>query len=576
MPTSTVVRNRLRYNVLLETLSEEEFAEIEPLMEERAFGPGRIIIEDESQGGEVYFLVEGRIRVSKPGPLGEEQLLALLHPGDCFGELEAIAGRPRSALVVAEDHCVAYSLTADQFDGLLHRSSALAVRLLQVLSIRLRALNNHFVVEMGRRMAQSRGEVATLQQLIDAAKSLNSTLDLERLLDVILETALHIVNGERGAVYLLNDDGTEIWTKVATGLDKEERKTIRLPLGKGIAGYVAATGDTINIPDAYLDPRFDPNFDRLTGYHTQSILCAPMKNRDGKIVGVFQLLNKNSGVFTEGDATIIDALSVHAAIAIENARLVVQEKAKIRIERDLAAARDVQNSLLPHNPPEVPGYEFAAITVPATEVAGDLYDFIRLDQHRVAITVGDVSGKGLPAALLMAHIQASVRDVAHEASSASACTTLLNDRLVQTTSPEKFVTLVYAVLDSGHHALRYSNGGHNPPVCATAEGLRTLTTGGTLLGIVEGIAFEEEIVPLAPGDVVVLYTDGISESMNERQELFGDDRLAKFIGERRALPVERLKEDILAAVAQHQGSAPQADDMTLVIVRRLPVSPDTQ
>jgi sigma-B regulation protein RsbU (phosphoserine phosphatase) len=570
IPHNPVARNRLRYNVLLETLTDAEFNDIVPLLKERVFTPGSVIIEDESHGGQVYFLLEGRIRVSKPGLEREEQLLALLHPGDFFGELVAIAGRPRSALVVAEDYCVTYSLEAEEFEPILHRCSKLAVRLLQVLSIRLRALNNHFVSEMNRRMELTRGEVRTLHQLIDAAKSLNSTLDLEELLDVILKTALRIVDGDRGTVYLVNEETKEIWTKIAHGLDRDARKTIHLPIGKGIAGYVAATGDTINIPDAYLDPRFDPDFDRVTGYHTQSILCAPMKNPGGKIVGVFQLLNKLHGVFTEEDATIIDALSVHAAIAIENARLVAQEKEKIRIERDLVAAREVQMSLLPRHLPEIPGYEFAAITVPALEVAGDLYDFIRLDQHRMVITVGDVSGKGLPAALLMAHIQASVRDVAHEATSASTCTALLNDRLTQSTSPEKFVTLVYAVLDANSHALRYTNAGHNPPVCANNGGSRLLTTGGTLLGIVEGMTFEEEIVPLAPGDTLVLYTDGISESSNEAEELFGDERLQEFVAQRRDLPVNRLKDEILEAIRLHQGNAPQADDMTLVIIRRLP------
>lgn len=564
------VHSRLRYNVLLETLTDAEFTDFEPLMKERSFEPGSVIIEDESRGGDVFFLVEGRVRVSKTGVAGEEQLLALLHPGDCFGELEAISGRPRSGRVVAEDRCLAYSLTAGLFDKMLRRSPVLAMRLLQVLSIRLRALNNHFMADMNRRMDQTHTELRTLHQLIDAAKSLNSTLDLEELLDVILETALRIVDGDRGSVYLLNEEKKEIWTKVARGLNHDERKTIRLPLGKGIAGYVAATGDTINIPDAYTDPRFDPEFDRVTGYQTRAILCAPMKNNQGKIVGVFQLLNKKNGVFTDKDATIMDALSVHAAIAIENARLVLQEKEKIRIERDLAAAREVQKSLLPKHPPEVPGYEFAAVTVPALEVAGDLYDFIRLDQHRLAITVGDVSGKGLPAALLMAHVQASVRDVAHEASSASACTTLLNDRLVQSTGAEKFVTMVYAVLDSHNHALRYTNGGHNPPVFVNGDGPRWLTAGGTILGIMEGMTFEEEIVPLAPGDVVVMYSDGISEAMNAQQELFGDDRLQQFIAQRRNLPAERLKDEIFEAVFEHQHGAPQADDMTLVIVRRLP------
>lgn len=570
IPQNPLVRNRLRYNVLLETLTDAEFDEISPLLKECAFDSGSTIIEDGGREGDVFFLTEGRIRLSKPGANGEEQLLALLHPGDCFGELEAIAGRPRSALVIAEDRCTAYSLGQADFEALLRRSPLLSSRLLQVLSVRLRSLNYHFAAEMGRRAERSRTEVHKLRQLIEAVKSLNSTLELEPLLDVILETALGIVGGDRGTVYLMNEEKNGIWTKVARGLNQHEKSTIRLPLGKGIAGYVAATGDTINIPDAYLDTRFDPEIDRVTGYRTQSILCAPMRNREGNIVGVFQLLNKDSGAFTDDDARVIEALSVHAAIAIENARLVAQEKEKIRIEQDLAAAREVQMSLLPNRVPEVPGYDFAAITVPAREVAGDLYDFIRLDQHRMVVTVGDVSGKGLPAALLMAHVQASVRDVAHEATSASTCTALLNDRLVQSTSAEKFVTMVYAVLDSHNHAIRYTNGGHNPPVCVSGSTARLLETGGTLLGIVEGMAFEEEIVPLAPGDVVVMYSDGISEAMNEKQELFGDEPLQRLITEQHALGAEQMKDAILDAVRRHQRTAPQADDMTLIIIRRLP------
>jgi phosphoserine phosphatase RsbU/P len=566
-----LARNRLRYNVLLETLTDAEFDALAPQMQERTFEAGDVIVENDTYGGEVFFLIEGRVRIAKPTSPNEDQLLALLHPGDCFGELEAISGRPRSALVVAEDKCLTYVIQAKDFEALLRRSPEVAVRLLQVLSTRLRASNDHFVAEIGRRLSKSRAEVHTLQQLIDAAKSLNSTLDLDELLDVILETALRVVDGERGSVYIFNEERTEIWTKVARGLEGDRGKIIRLPLGKGIAGYVAATGDTINIPEAYHDPRFNPEFDRMTGYHTRSILCAPMRNRDGGIVGVFQLLNKKDGPFTDADGVILDALSVHAAIAIENARLVVQEKEKIRIERDLMAAREVQMSLLPPAPPELPGYEFAAITIPAREVGGDLYDFIRLDQRRLVVTVGDVSGKGLPAALLMAHIQASVRNVAHEAMTASACTTLLNDRLVQSTSPEKFVTMVYAVIDTESHTVRYTNGGHNPPVRVTTDGTHPLATGGTMLGMIEGLTFEEEVVALAAGDIIVLYTDGISEAVNENQELFGDERLQEFVAQRHALSAEEMKIQILEVVRHHQQNAPQADDMTLVIVRRLPL-----
>ncbi|HSQ74898.1 MAG TPA: SpoIIE family protein phosphatase [Bacteroidota bacterium] len=564
--------NRLRYNVLLETLSDDEFRRLEPQLTERRYRSGETIIEDEGYGGEVFFLAEGRVRITKQPHPGEEQLLALLHPGDCFGELEPIASRPRSARVAAIEECVTYTLGKADFEHLLYRCPALAIRLLQVLSIRLRALNNHYIADTGRRNTQHRHELRTLERLIEAAKSLNSTLDLNELLDILLDIALGIVDGDRGTVYILDEVKQELWTRVAKGLDGANRVTIRVPLGKGIAGYVAATGDTINTPDAYLDPRFNPDFDRQTGYRTRSILCMPIHTNTGKIIGVVQLLNKRTGEFSDDDARIMHALSLHAAIALENARLVEQERRKIRIERDLLAAREVQLSLLPAHVPAVPGYEFAATALPARDIAGDLYDFIRLDPHRLAISMGDVSGKGLPAALLMAHIQASVRDVAHETASAGACTTLLNQRLVASTAPEKFVTLVYGILDTQEHTFQYSNGGHNPPLLASpGKPLRLLDTGGTLMGIIEGAAFEEETVTLEPGDVIVQYTDGIPEATNGRQELLGEERLAHLIDAHKQYSAGEIMDAILSAVMTHQGSEPAADDMTIVVIRRLPV-----
>jgi sigma-B regulation protein RsbU (phosphoserine phosphatase) len=567
-----LIRARLRYNVLLETLSDDEFRDLEPKLIEYRYMVDQVIIEDEGYGDEVFFLAEGRIRILKRTQTGEEQLLALLHPGDCFGELELIAGRPRSARVVAVEPCLAYALRKPDFEQLLFSSRPLTFRLMQVLSVRLRALNNHFVFETARRRELYRQEVQKLEQLIEAAKRLNSTLNLDELLDIILDMALEIVNGDRGTVYVLDEVTNELWTKIAKGLDGG-RVTIRLALGKGIAGYVAATGDTINIPDAYLDPRFNPEYDRQTGYRTRSILCMPMKTNDGKVMGVFQLLNKQKGEFTESDVAIINALSIHASLAIENARLVEQEKQKIRIEQDLLAAREVQMSLLPALPPNIPGYDFAAVAIPAREVAGDLYDFIRLDQQRLGLTVGDVSGKGLPAALLMAHLQGSVRDAAHETENVGECVTRVNHRLVGNISPEKFATLVYGVLNIQTHCFRYSNAGHNPPLLATgAQPPRLLETGGTLLGIMDGLTFAEESVPLAPGDLLVLYTDGISEAMNACQEQFGDDRLADLVRDCSVLSASLARDRILAAVEAHQAGQPASDDMTLVVVKRLPVA----
>lgn len=568
---SSPVPKRLRYNVLLETLSDEEFQAVRDKFIARTFAPDEVIIEDEGYGDEVHFLVEGRVRIAKRIAGVDDQLLALLHPGDTFGELELIAGRPRSARVVALERCVTYALHKTDFEHLLYRSRDLAVRLLQVLSIRLRATNNRFVHESARRAEQNRLEVHKLEQLIEAAKSLNSTLNLNELLDMLVDFALRITDGDRGTVYIIDDATQEMWTRVAKGLDGLSRVTIRMPIGKGVAGYVAATGDTINIPDAYLDPRFNPDYDRRTGYRTASILCLPIRVKSGKIIGVFQLLNKKDGVFTEDDARIMSAFSVHAAIALENARLYEQEREKIRIERDLLAAREVQMGLLPAHLPVVAGYEFAATALPAREVAGDLYDFIRLDPTHCGISIGDVSGKGLPAALLMAHIQGSVRDVAHEASDAGTCVTMLNDRLVATTAPEKFVTLVYGVLDAQNHLFRYCNAGHNPPYHVAANGEVTeLPAGGTILAIVEGMTYTEASIALAPGDALILYTDGISEAMNAQKELLGDDRLKEICMQQHGKPAPAVREAILDAVMNHQGGEPAADDMTVLVIRRLP------
>ena len=568
-PMTPADRNRLRFNVLLEPLSDEEFAALESRLTERCYIPEQVIIEDNTHGDELYFLLQGRVRISKQALNGDDQVLAILHPGDCFGELELIAGRPRSARVVAVDSVIAYALHRTDFERLLETSNAFANRLLQVLTIRVRAMNYHFIRETNRKIERSQREIRKFEQLIEATKRLNSTLDLEKLLDIILEMALKIVDGDRGTVYLLDETHRELWTKVATGLDGSGRETLRLPLGKGIAGYVAATGDTINIPDAYMDPRFNPEVDRQTGYRTESILCMPMRNKDGGIIGVFQLLNKKRGVFTEDDATFIDALSVHASLAIENARLYESERRKIRIERDLLAAREVQMSLLPKQLPQVEGYEFAASTAPALEVAGDLYDFIALDDKRLAVCLGDVSGKGLPASLLMANIQATLRDQAHATASAVECVRKTNRLLYESTSSEKFVTLVYGLLECSTHRFSYCNAGHDEPILVKHDGsLRRLNVGGVVLGIMQEFPFEEDAVPLEEGDVLVVYSDGIAEAVNPAGEQFGAARVEHLVRELRGHPAAAIERAILAAVRSHIGQGTPEDDMTIVIVKR--------
>jgi sigma-B regulation protein RsbU (phosphoserine phosphatase) len=558
--------DRLRYNVLSETLSDIQFDSIKDKFIERRFKAGEIILEDEQEGEDLYLLVDGRVKITKNLKDGRETRLALLHSGDFFGELELVDGRPRGARVIALEDCLTYAFNRSHFEKLLHESHPFMFRLLQVISIRLRSMNNHFVREIDRTRQHNAREIEKLNRVIEAAKNLNSTLDLDKLLKVILDNALWIVDGDRGTVYLIDEEKEELWSRVLTA---DELFEIRLPMGKGIAGYVAATGDTLNIPDAYFDPRFDPEFDRRTGYKTESILCMPMRNKERKIIGVFQLLNKHAGTFTEEDETILDALSVHAAIAVENARLYEHERQMVAMEKDLLAAREVQMTLIPKTIPPIRGYDVAASTLPAREVGGDLYDFIPIDDTKMAFCLGDVSGKGLAASLLMANLQATLRNQAQFTASPAECVRRSSKFLFQNTSAEKFVTLFYAVIDTRTNSLNYCNAGHERPMLFSGTRMPgRLDAGGVVLGILEDFPFQEDTVQLKPGDVLVIFTDGISEAMNEAEEQFGEQRLEAAIRKYRDRPAAELKDQIIAAVRAHAGNVSQMDDITLMVIKR--------
>jgi sigma-B regulation protein RsbU (phosphoserine phosphatase) len=557
---------RIRRHILFENVDDEQFSRLTGKLSVRKFAAGDVIMEDESEGEHLFLLVEGRVKIVKRTRAGDDKLLAFLHPGDFFGELELVDGRPRSARVVAFDDCLAIVLHKNEFDRLLEESHAFTLRLLQVLSLRLRATNNHFISELERNAARWKLELHKLERLLEATKVVNSTLDLDKLLRVILETALRIVDGDRGTVYLVDEGRNELWSKVLQG---SERVKIRLAMGKGIAGYVGATGDTLNIPDAYLDPRFNPAVDRKTGYKTKTILCMPMKDKDEKIIGVFQLLNKRHGLFTGEDEHFIAALSVHAAIAIENARLYEQERQKAALEKELIAAREVQMSLLPKTLPAAEGYQFAAASLPAKEVAGDLYDFMNMESGRIALLLGDVSGKGLPAALLMANLQGTLRDQTFLNFSPRDCLSNSNTLLHHNTSPEKFVTLFYAILDTARHDVRYANAGQDHPFLIRPDGSADrLKEGGIPLGVLSQFPYGEASIRFEPGSVLVICSDGISEAVNRKEEQFGEERLGAFLREHRHQSAEELLNGVLSAVKQHIGNTPQFDDITIVVVKR--------
>lgn len=373
------------------------------------------------------------------------------------------------------------------------------------------------------------------------------------------------MDGESGTVYLVDKKRHVLWSKV---LEASEPLEISLPIGKGIAGYVGATGETLNIPDAYLDARFNPEVDKKIGYHTKTILCMPMRNKDGEIVGVFQLLNKRDGTFTIEDENAISALSVHAAIAIEKARLYKEERDKIALDKELSAAHIVQVKLLPEKLPQVDGYEFAARSIPAKSVAGDLYDLVQLENGNLAISLGDVSGKGMPAALLMANVLATFRAYSRLDQPVSNCVKHSNDLLFRSTSAEKFATVFYGLLDPANNVLRYTNAGHENPFFFHNGHLNRLKVGGIPLGIADNFPYEEEPIQFDRGDMLLIYSDGIPDAVNSNGNRFSIDRLESIAKDCTDFQAEEIANAIFTAVTKHVLDTPPFDDMTLLVVKR--------
>ena len=308
----------IRYNVLFESVDESLLRTIAGALEEVHYEAGQVIFKEGSEGDCLFLLLSGTVKISKNTTAGGELVVGLLRDGDFFGELDLIDERLRSASAVADSSCTLIRVPRTEFRTLRQSSSEFSSNLLRMLSLKLRAGNLTYLAREESNLEALQRQLQKVHKLVEATKIVNSTLDTDRLLELILQTATTTVLADRGTLYLVDESKNELWSKVVQGSSTIE---IRLPMGKGIAGYVAVSGETINIPDAYADRRFNPEVDRRSGYRTKTILCMPMKNKDGKVIGVFQLLNKPGGSFNDEDQEFIDALSVHAAIAVENALL---------------------------------------------------------------------------------------------------------------------------------------------------------------------------------------------------------------------------------------------------------------
>jgi sigma-B regulation protein RsbU (phosphoserine phosphatase) len=408
-----------------------------------------------------------------------------------------------------------------------------------------------------------REEIEHLKKLVEASKLINSSIEADQLFASILTVARQELGVERGTLYFVDEARQEIWAKVA-----EQAAEIRLPFGRGMAGTVAATGQEIILHDVYADPRFDRSQDARTGFRTRSMLCVPIRNRDSKIVGVLQLLNKMHGSFGEKDIRFLAAISDHMAIAMENAQLHMEIVEKQRMERELQLGREIQSRLLPPPPVDIRDTMLAAMSLPCYEVGGDYFDFIELPNGDLGIAIGDVSGKGVAAALIMSSVQAALRMAAPIEPDLPRLVTRLNALLFRMARGRKYVTFFFGILNPSTGVMRYVNAGHNPPFICNGGDIVHLESTGRPIGILPESSYEMDEVTLAPGSTLLLYTDGLNEAANHDEEEFGMDRLTSLVREACTYGVAEVPMRILNSITAFENGAHVTDDKTLVIVRR--------
>jgi serine phosphatase RsbU (regulator of sigma subunit) len=404
-------------------------------------------------------------------------------------------------------------------------------------------------------------------ELLQASKLLNSTLESPVLLRHILDTARKLSCADRSTLYLVDDEGTGVVAQVMSG---PEIASFRMPLGTGVAGHVIQTGIPSRVRDAYRSPHFNRQLDQMTGYRTRSLLTVPFHGRSGEIIGAIQAINHlKREQFGADEQLILESLGEYAALALENARTVEALQQKRRMEEDLVAAARVQHNLLPHELPVVSGLEVAAIYVPCQAVGGDVYDFVTLPNAELGFALGDVCGKGLTAAMMMANLQAVFRLEARRCSAPHEVLASMNQQFYESTEAHEFATFVYGIVEPRSGRVRFSSAGHDPMIIVERDGsLHDAPMDGPPLGMFPQSKYSTHEFRLEPGGVCVVYSDGITESVDGGGEFYGRERLQSILQEARGESGATMVERVRQAVAKFTGGTKNNDDFTLVAVRR--------
>ncbi len=405
----------------------------------------------------------------------------------------------------------------------------------------------------------------SLQALLDATRALAEPLSLQALLERVAHAACQVLGAERASVWLADDDAQRLSLQVADDL-----APMQVAWGVGLVGHCAATRAVINVADAYADPRFNPEVDRHSGFRTRSILALPLSDRGGTLVGVLQVLNRDSGPFTTADERLGTALAAPCAAALMRARLTERLLEAERLQHELALASELQRATLPARMPHCPGYELHGRFMPASQTGGDTFDAALLPQG-LLLVLADATGHGVPAALAVTQMQALLRMAFRLGADLATAFRQVNDQLAQTLPDGRFVTAFVGLLDPQRHVLRFISGGQSPILVRAAGGGWTLHRATCFpMGAAPLPGAPRAVdVPMEPGDALLLLSDGFYEAEGADGQPFGVARVQALADA--ALGQGGALDDVATAVVQSVGrfvAGPQQDDMTMLLLQR--------
>lgn len=421
-------------------------------------------------------------------------------------------------------------------------------------------------------------ELRRTRALFRISLRLNSTIERKELLRIIMETAEKEMQAEGSAIILADEAKQELYFEVATGDKGEAVKEIRLPFGEGVAGWVAQTGQSVLIPNVAKDPRWSNRVSSKVNMPTRNMVCVPVSS-SGQTLGVLQVINKKGNrSFKRSDLQLLEMIASPSAVALENMFLYEALKtsmdslrettaAKERLESELKIARDIQTSFLPGNSLQYGHMELHASLIPAREVGGDFYHYLDLGNNKLLICLGDVSDKGMPAALFMSGLMIWIQAKAASHMTPAQIVTAINEEVANDDST-MFATLFLAIADTLTGHLTYCDAGHCPPLITGPGGVRELETAKHLpVGIFADEQYTNKETVLKPDESLILYTDGVTEAENAAGEWFTLEKLMSVLEHCEASTPQQLNGYLQSCVLEFADHHPQSDDIAIMVTK---------